>query len=236
MWKSISSWLRPTSHGRNNHDHDKTLGFPADPLQQALSLRFRQYQLNDGTWVFTIEADISSRSELYVNAKMLFLMTKCVAIVYYCLLNRRPNVPNEASYFPLDFEKHEYLEVCLRLKRCGAAKVKGLRCRNEEGCEIVLEGHINQIQYLFGWPATNGPNEPVWVYYIVRTHLIPQGRLLSGGIEAQLEWESLSDPKTMEEYCEKLNLSGAVYYRDVKNSPEAWQMGLVRRATSLSEL
>jgi hypothetical protein len=39
----------------------------------------------------------------------------------------------------------------------------------------------------------------------------------------------------MDEYCKRLRIRGAVYYENVKDSPEAREMGLVARVATLDE-
>ena len=52
-------------------------------------------------------------------------------------------------------------------------------------------------------------------------------------MEAQLAFEGLGECTTMAQYCEQLELHGAVYYDDVRDSPEARELGQQKRAMKL---
>ena len=41
---------------------------------------------------------------------------------------------------------------------------------------------------------------------------------------------------TMSDYCERLRIHGAVYYKDVRESPEAREMGLVTPPSRLANM
>jgi hypothetical protein len=193
--------------------------------------------LSSGTTIYTIEADLVKEHNHSLETSMLFLITTCVAVVDYCLLNRREQTNPETQSLQLDLESSEYLEICFRLRRCGAAKVTPGLISREEDCQIALEERLNSSPYLFGWPTVDGLAEPVWVYTISRTDsFMPFGIVRFGGIEAHLGLEALAQCTTMSEYCDMLKLRGAIYYDKVKKSLEAQELALVSRPGYLEDV
>jgi len=146
----------------------------------------------------------------------------------------------------LDRNSAKHLEVCLRLRRCGAVKVDPIEawCRTET-CWSALERHLEGSRYIFGWPGAakitdhdEPQKQPVWVLHIWRNpyHLPRQETLRSTGMEGHLGREWLIGCSTMEEYCERLKVRGAVYYSDVRKCPQARALGLVDRAARLEDV
>jgi hypothetical protein len=65
---------------------------------------------------------------------------------------------------------------------------------------------------------------------------MPFGIVRFGGIEAHLGLEALAQCTTMSEYCGMLKLHGAIYYDEVKRSPEAQELALVSRPGYLEDV
>jgi hypothetical protein len=97
-------------------------------------------------------------------------------------------------------------------------------------------------KYIFGWPQDGG----VWVLHLpplLEKHI--KGEVdLDDELEQMQNWDviaptvfrdfygdvhygDLVESTTMEELCEKLKEKGAMYYQDVKNSPEVVESGLL---------
>ena len=242
MWSWASSLWPFGSYQGPNPPQPALESPPSDFQEPATRLSPRLYQCErDGRITYAIEADLfPNRQDMTGSGPILYLNTSCVAIADYCLLGRRSEMFNDTNSLQLDSGSPEHLEVCLRLRRCSAVKLCPKSWDFEHDCLISLESHVNKIRYLFGWPQIENANsssdtpQPVWVYYITRRGgWVRHGVIQYGGMEEQMELEILSGCSTMDEYCEKLMLRGAVFYADVRNCPEARHAGLVERAMSL---
>jgi hypothetical protein len=117
------------------------------PPEISHSPRLRQRRLSSGITIYTIEADLVKEHNHSLETSMLFLITTCVAVVDYCLLNRREQTNPETQSLQLDLESSEYLEICFRLRRCGAAKVTPGLISREEDCQIALEERLNSSPF-----------------------------------------------------------------------------------------
>jgi hypothetical protein len=187
--------------------------------------------------VVTIEADLDDQKYATDESTILFLVTTSVAVADYCLLGRRDEIGSERGFLKLQLESPEHLEICLRLRRCGAVKVTPRPGLRESDCRIALEEHLNEAKYLFGWPPGTTTHQSVWVYTIPRTsHLVRTGVVMYGGVEAHLVIDELSNASTMTEYCDYLERHNAVYYDDIQQSPEAQSQSLVYRPKNLKDL
>ena len=191
---------------------------------------------------FIIEATLFTKRKVSEPAPVLYLNTSSRAIADYCLLERLDDMMTSTNIgsCALHPESPKHLEVCLRMRRCGATKVFPQSWTYPEGCDIDLESYTNDVQHIFGWPpqSTQASSEEqpqaVWVLPILRkTDIRTQERVRQGGIEASLGLEDLADCLNMTEYCDKLREYGATYYENVKDCPEASALGLISPAAEL---
>ena len=205
----------------------------------------RTPRLYESNRTFPISAQLSfDGNHGQCNDPILFLETSCAAIADYCLLIRRSELTDSANPLSMNPSSAEHLEVCLRLKRCGAVRLTPAAWDVQSSCWFSLAEHLRKRRYLFGWPSVdhNVSNrvqaESVWVYYIPRTHrpAASEEVIRYGGMERLFGFHWLEGSTNMHDYCERLKVHGAVFYRNVGNSPEASELGLVSRPTSLEDV
>ena len=202
-------------------------------------------RLSEKNGLFTIKADLVSESipgTLYWP--VLYLRTSCAAVADYCLLGRRADArADENRSLDLPKDSLDHLEVCLRMQRCGAVNTTPKAGMHGEDSPNDLGKHLNLSRYVFGWPwgdltgSTTDTPEPVWVYDLMSRPDEPelQDAVLRYGMEAHLRLDWLKGCATLSEYCARLEAHGATYYSDVRDSPEAAQLSMSYRPTSIEE-
>jgi hypothetical protein len=205
----------------------------------------RSLRLYQSRHTYRISAQLSLDGALgRRNDPILYVETSCPAVADYCLLGRHSETIDTDASLKTDLNSAEHLEACLRMRRCGAVSLVPVGPDWEGRCRISLATHVRKARYLFGWPpvdslSTNGrPVEHVWVYYISQPAGLPlnEEAIRFGGMEEYLGCDWLRECSTMNEYCERLRICGAVYYENVQDSPEAREMGLVARAGTVGEV
>ncbi|KAK5174031.1 uncharacterized protein LTR77_001111 [Saxophila tyrrhenica] len=189
---------------------------------------------------FTLETPLStSRPPTTDEGPMLYLQTSCAAIANYCFLGRRSTTSKDNDgRLRLYLDNDQYLEVCLRMRRCGAVRVNPKRYAHGECCDAALGNQLNRSRYIFGWPESTSltsddsfRKEPVWVSHIFRKAeaLLPRQVYPWEGMEGFVGADWLARSPTMEEYCSRLQVHGGVYYSDVSKCPQARELGLCGR-------
>lgn len=205
----------------------------------------RSLTLYESTRTFSIAAELAPVNDGGLrHGPILYIETSVLAVVEYCLLNQRSRMLDNANPLRLDLRGEEHLEMCFRMRRCGAVKLNPVPWDEENSCRNALADQLYQTSYLFGWPTPSSNNsdgqqsEPVWVYYIspLGDSTPTSDAIRFHGMEALLGSYWLRDCSNIEEYCERLKIHGAVYYSDVRNSPEARQMGIIFRPTTLEDV
>lgn len=199
------------------------------------------YEYGNGTFILTARLSLRDHVVYHPNS-MLFLQSTCYAIADYCLLGRHQEALENQGSLWLDPNSPEHLEVCLRMKRCGAVRCSPKDVYWDEEARWDLMYQSRTLRFIFGWPTAECSNgrsiQPVWVYYITHTsHPLRQIEVLQKrGMEGLLGFEWLANCSTMSEYCERLRIRGAIFYKDVRDSPEAMAMGLVERPASIDSV
>lgn len=108
---------------------------------------------------FMIIASLYTTRTAADPAPILYLNTKSIAIADYCLLGRLFAFTLGAVPPRLVGESPEHIEVCLRMRRCGAVEISPPSWMYYEGCDLYLEAHLNNLQYVFGWPPPTSSEE-----------------------------------------------------------------------------
>ena len=212
----------------------------------------RSLLLQEHQKTFPISAQLSvDGNHGFRNDPILYLDTSCLAVADYCLMGRSshtsvaPSVASDLeSSLRLDPTGPEHFEACLRMKRCGAVRLTPTSWDWQGSCWTRLALHLWSCRYVFGWPppayntSENRVVEPVWVYNIPQTSDVARtsDTIRHSGMEGLLGLDWLVGCSTMSDYCERLRIHGAVYYKDVRESPEAREMGLVTPASQLADM
>jgi hypothetical protein len=211
---------------------------PMEPLQPGAITPSARIRTDGHIW--TIEAwPAALRFPGPGEEPMVYLSTSCLGIAEYCFLGQ---IPQHGGDWPGIFAiaDADRLEIHLRMKRCGAVVVRRDRLRYDYWGEMYGDGalvaRLEKAQYVFGWPASvesrgvaGESHQPVWVYHIWRKRgrLELNSALYRHGMEGQLQLNWLMACPTMEEYCERLRIHGAVYFNDVRKCSQARELRLV---------
>ena len=190
-------------------------------------------RLEDGIYRIWVESDL--------NHNIVFIRTKCVAIVEYCVPGYTARLSKKAVLRPALTEEVT-TELRLRMRRCGAVDLDLSHLAGWEiggYCDAVLSASLHDCEYVLGWPmeqhCENGvTKEPVWVGARSRCSRHQNKRddacqecLSCEERDKQLDNE-LEAAKTMQQYCAILEAWGATYYGDERDSPEVRKTELKR--------
>lgn len=123
----------------------------------------------------------------------------------------------------------------LRMRRCGAVAI----CSESDARHYDYDRKSNVPQYLFGWPSDGG----VWILrssWSTRSPIPPGGDHRSHEEIMDDNWrkveideayvtfaETLKQHDDMEDVCQALKESGAQFYVNIEDCPEAVMMNLV---------
>jgi len=217
--QSVLDWLLPGRTGGSGSVPTDILLHP--PHSPRLSVDKHSYG---------IFAVLYASRRFREPAPELYLRTASLAVVRYCLYGHEGDDSINSIEPPrtLDSQSQEHRQLCLRLRRCGAVELDMNHSSAEDSLDMRLERHLDRQNAIFGWPQPQGSQQPVWVLQLPTDRQWSQNLLRTYGLESHLNVIDLGKCQEMDEYCNKLESKGAVYYDDVRDCVQAEELDLIQ--------